>query len=76
MNLPYYDQDTIQHYGSRKHKNQIKRLRERFEQSREAIALAAELEAEDQDIAFKAYKEMMFRRKKVTNRDDLLYHWR
>lgn len=75
-NLPYYDQSTVNYYGSCKHRRQIKRLRERFEKSREALELAAEFESEDQEAAFKAYKEMMAKSKKAGNRDALLYHLR
>ena len=34
-NLPYYDQSTVNYYGRPKHRKTVKRLRERFEKSRE-----------------------------------------
>jgi hypothetical protein len=62
------------HRPTRIYRKRVNSLPENCEENKAVIREAGELEAEDQNRAFAAYREMMAKRKKVTNRDALLYH--
>jgi hypothetical protein len=62
------------HRPTRIYRQRVNSLPESCEENKAVIWLAGVYEAEDQNTAFAAYREMMAKRKKVTNRDALLYH--
>jgi hypothetical protein len=74
-NLPCFDKATHGNYGSKGHRNKVKRLTEQLEKNSELIAGVNEVERREQEEAFKAYQKVRAGRRYNRDRDSLLYHY-